>query len=99
MVFAINQAMESARPMAILSRLWKTLKALRLTFLEQHTKCKILVNHLEEGDAEDLLVLFGEQAFEYIPGIESIVQDLKILLEDEYQPIEFKLDVSEPDKN
>merc|ERR1712074_437323 len=98
-VFAINQATENDKSMGILSRLWKNLKVLRFTFLEEHTKCKVLVNNLEDDDEEDLLELFQLQAFEYTPGIEAIVQDLKTELEYRYQPYEFKLDTSEPTKN
>ena len=82
--------------MGILSRLWKNLKVLRFTFLEEHTKCKVLVNELADDDEEDLLELFQLQAFEYIPGIEAIVHDLKTELEYRHQPYEFKLDTSEP---
>ena len=94
-VFAISSASESDKSMGILSRLWRNLQVLRFTFLEEHTRCKVLVDELADDDEEDLLELFQLQAFENIPGIEAIVHDLKAELEDRHQPYEFKIGTSE----
>ena len=94
-VYTISTASENDKSMGILSKLWRNLQVLRFTFLEEHARCKILVDELGDDDEEDLVELFQLQAFEDIPGIEVVVLDLKAELEDRHQPYEFKIGTSE----
>ena len=81
--------------MGILSKLWRNLQVLRFTFLEEHARCKILVDELGEDDEEDLVELFQLQAFEDVPGVEAVVLNLKAELEDRHEPYKFKIGSSE----
>ena len=94
-VFSIGLASDDDKPMGILSKLWRNLQVLRYTFLEEHARCKILVDGLGEDDEEDLVELFQLQAFEDVPGVEAVVLNLKAELEDRHQPYEFKIGTSE----